>query len=107
MVIPTAIAASKLQFLLSKNGRIMNKDNAGITNQSIPSAKSATLAVSLVSLYNQNNESILTSGKDTINAPKIDDFFAISLAVTTIAPLSAPLPSHSNHAIYCDLHILC
>ena len=47
----------------------MNKDSAGITNQSTPSAKSATLAVSLVSLYNQNNESILTIGKDTIVTP--------------------------------------
>ena len=50
-------------------------------------------------IYSQNKESILTIGKETINAPKIDDFFAISLAITTIAPLSTPLPSHSNHAI--------
>ena len=59
----------------------MNKDNAGITNQRIPSAKSATLAVSLVSLYNQNKESILTIGKETINAPNIDDFFAALLTI--------------------------
>ena len=53
--------------------------------------------MSLVSLYSQNKESILTIGKETINAPKIDDFFAISLAITTIAPLSTP--SNQDHVL--------
>ena len=36
---------------------------------------------------------ILARGSDTTSAPKVADLFAISLAVTIIAPLKRPFPT--------------
>ena len=81
----------------------MNSSIDGITSQRIPSAKSATFAVSLVSLYNHVIESILTMGMETNNAPNTVVFLAISLAATTIVPLRMPLPIHVSQVMYTQI----
>ena len=57
----------------------MNNSSEGSTNHRIPSEKSATLAVSLVSLYNQMIEMMLMKGRETSKAPKTVDLKVLIL----------------------------
>jgi hypothetical protein len=102
---PTPIAGSNSQPRLSKKVKTRNRDIEGITNQRILSAKSATCAVSFVSLYNQVIDIILASGSEITIAPNTVVLFAISLAVTITAPENNPLPSRFSQSMRVEVQV--
>ena len=102
-VIPAIMEFSKDHPCRSKYGSNMNNNVEGNTSHNILSAKSATCAVSLVSSYNHVNDNTLINGIEVINAPKTADFFAISLAITTTAPLKIPFTIKSSQFMMREL----
>ncbi|SVB38118.1 uncharacterized protein METZ01_LOCUS190972 [marine metagenome] len=97
--IPNAIDVSNPHPRLRRNGRIKKSSIDGITSHSMLSAKSATCAVSSVSLYSHVIDIMLARGSEMTSAPNTADLFAISLAVTITAPEKRPLPARLTQSM--------
>ena len=96
---PVAIEISNPYPLRNIAGNMMKSNIEGMSNQSMLSERSATLAVSFVSRYNIDKVIILVSGNDTNKAPNTVVRFANSLPPAIIAPPRTPFHSRLSNAM--------